>query len=419
MLDSSSVYKSSLGFKISILALGSIATMCTGLVAPILPKIAREYTNLPHYQLVVKFIITMPHLIVLFSTPFLGFLTDKINRKYLLCSAVILYGVAGAACAFINNLYIIIGMRAILGLCMATSLAVTSTLIADCLKGDERSMITGLQTTFFSIATSSMSILGGIVGDINWHYNFFLYLLPTIMVPFAWKYLYEPRNNAEYIKHKEGEKIINDGIVQNNFAISSIYLIAFINMAFYYMIPLQIPFLLDEIGMNSKEISVVLTVETLSCAFFASKYKKWKKNRSFITLCTLAFSLMALSYIIVGITNSYFLIIIAMIVYGVGMGIMMPNNSLWLTYSIGQKNRGIILGGIHTAVYSGKFLSAIVLYPLIRYTSLRLSFVCASFTMIGIAISVLYGSEKINSDSSDAIDPDELKKIDDNNINTD
>ena len=144
-------YKSSLGFKISILALGSIATMCTGLIAPALPKIAREYSHLPHYQLLTKFVITMPHFMVLFLTPFLGFLTDKFNRKYLLCGAVLVYGVAGAACAFVNNLYIIIGMRAILGVCMSTALVVTATLIADCLKGDERSMIMGLQTTFFSI----------------------------------------------------------------------------------------------------------------------------------------------------------------------------------------------------------------------------------------------------------------------------
>ena len=397
-------YKSSLGFKISILALGSIATMCTGLIAPALPKIAREYSHLPHYQLLTKFVITMPHFMVLFLTPFLGFLTDKFNRKYLLCGAVLVYGVAGAACAFVNNLYIIIGMRAILGVCMSTALVVTATLIADCLKGDERSMIMGLQKTFFSIATTTMYGLGGIVADINWHYCFLLYLLPTIMVPFGWKHLYEPRNNADYMAHKESEITDVKHVKQNNAAIASIYVIAFTFMIMQYMIPLQIPFLLDEMGLNSKQISLFLMADVTAVAIFASRYKKWKKNRSFITMCTLSFALMSLGYIIIGLASNYAIIFGALIVCGMAMGIMMPNNGLWLTYSVGVKNRGILFGGLSTAIYSSKSMSAIVLYPLIRYTSLRLSFVFASFTMIVIAISVLYGSEKINSDTNDAID---------------
>jgi hypothetical protein len=94
------------------------------------------------------------------------------------------------------------------------------------------------------------------------------------------------------------------------------------------------------------------------------------------------------------------------------MGIMMPNNSLWLTYSVGVKNRGILFGGLSTAIYSAKSMSAIILYPLIRYASLRLSFIYASFTMIIIAISVLYGAEKINSDTNDAIDNKDKINID-------
>lgn len=407
-------FNSSFGFKLSILALGSISTMCSGIIVSALPMIQREFIDLPYAKLLVRMIITTPHFMVLISAPFMGFLTSKVNRKYLLCGAVVVYGTSGAVCYFIHSLYVIVAMRMILGLCIAITLATTSTLIADCLKGDDRSMITGLQTTFFSIGTVIMAGLGGIVADINWHYNFLLYALPTLMVPFAWKYLYEPRNNVEYLQYKENESASAIFGVQNNAAIVSIYLIAFINTVFYYMIHLQIPFLLDSMGMNAKSISMVLMVETASCAFFASKYKKWKKNRSFITMCTLAFAVMALSYMIVGVTGSYYIILGSMVLYGIGMGTMMPNNSLWITYSIGARNRGLILGGFHSAVYSGKSLSAIILYPLIKYTSLRLSFVCASFSMIGIAISVLYGSEKINPDTKDIFDTKDTNSVLDN-----
>ncbi len=394
----------SFGFKLAVLALGSISTMCSGIIVSALPMIQREFIDLPYAKLLVRMIITTPHFIILISAPFMGFLTSKCNRKYLLCGAVIVYGISGAFCYFVHNLYIIVAMRMILGLCIAVTLATTSTLIADCLKGDDRSMVTGLQTTFFSIGTVIMAGLGGIVADINWHYNFLLYALPMVMVPFAWKYLYEPRNNKEYIQYNNNEIETTVAGTQNNIAIASIYSIAFINTVFYYMIHLQIPFLLDSMGLNAKSISMVLMVETASCAFFASKYKKWKKNRSFIAMCTMAFAIMALGYMIVGVTTNYYIILGAMFLYGIGMGTMMPNNSLWITYSIGVKNRGLILGGFHSAVYSGKSLSALILYPLIKYTSLRLSFVCASFSMIGIAISVFYASERINSKSDDILD---------------
>lgn len=394
------------GLKFSILCLGSIATMCTGLVSPALPFIAKEYSHLPHVNLLVKFIVTIPHLTVLIVSPFIGYLTGRIDRKIFLCGAVIAYGLAGSVCAFVRNLYFIWAMRVVLGVCISIALSCSLTLIADCLRGQERSSVTGLQTTFMSIGTATMYSLGGIVADINWHYNFLLYLLPVLMVPFAWRYLFEPRKKKDFLIHVDTSSGIDiDGpeVDKGKITILSIYFISVMNMVLYYMIPLQLPFLLAEMGMNAKKISLAVTIEVLACAACAAKYKRWKKNRDFISICAIAFATMSISYMLVSVTMQYYLILLAMALYGVGMGIMMPNNSLWVISSVKSSNRGVAVGGLHTSTYSGKFVSALVIYPIVKATSMKTTFMIASILMVISAISISLLSEFLNKKNKNIV----------------
>lgn len=385
-------------FTFIVLILGSIPIMCTGLIAPALPLIAKSYSHIPHYELKVKFIITIPQMVILLSSPIIGLLMNKLNRKNFLCFGVLIYSISGSMCAFVEDINHLLMLRAILGLGAAIALSVALTLIADCLHGAARTAATGLQTTVMSIGTVLTNLIGGVMADIDWRLNFLIYALPALLLPAAWYYLYDPRRAESNMPYDHNEKETGDNFTQNNLTILAVYVISIINMLLYYMIPLQIPFLLYSFGgINAKQIAIALAMETLFCAYFASKYKRWKKNRDFISIAAKAFAIMATSYIIVSVTSNYYIIVIGMAIYGIGMGIMMPNNNLWLVCATKPKNRGLVIGGFNSAIYLGKFSSAIIVHAVARATSLQFSYTAASFIMISLAIIITYGSDYIKT----------------------
>jgi MFS family permease len=59
-----------------------------------------------------------------------------------------------------------------------------------------------------------------------------------------------------------------------------------------------------------------------------------------------------------------------MALVGVGMGLMMPNFSLWLMGFAPLALRGRVIGGLTMAIFIGQFISPLVVVPLLTVTDI-------------------------------------------------
>jgi len=381
--------------KIMLLLLGAIAHMCTGIITPAIPKILKHYESVPHIKLLVKLVVTTPHLSIAICSPIIGLLVFKVNRRLIIMLSLLVYAVAGLMCFWIDDIYVIILSRALLGIAVSIIVTSVTSLIADCFDGSERNTMVGLQTAFMSIGTISFSLISGVVSDLYWKNIFLAYIVPSILIPFVAYFIIDPRwagldvasSNTLDVKsdHKSIVKIF-----QNIPIIWMIYLVAMLHMITYYLIPLQLPLILDALGHNSKEISYITASETLIIGLVAARYRRIKKNRDHSLICLISFSIMAGAFLVISVSYSYLLIMISCLIYGVGMGMMMPNNTLWLISVVNPKNRGIAIGGLTTATYIGKFLSAIVLHMLLEFVLPRTAYIVGSMVMLATGIVVIF-----------------------------
>ena len=228
--------------------------------------------------------------------------------------------------------------------------------------------------------------------------------------PFAWKFLFNP----DVVNHTE-ERIKTDRkIVQNNIAILLVCCINLFVMVMFYMIKLQLPYILysdpainhvslpnffgvaKSFTMNAKLVSVVLTCEVIVTTFVAFKYRRFKANRDFSVMCAMGLSFMALSYIMISKSSNYYMILVSMCVCGMGMGMLMPNSTLWAISITKPEKRPFFIGIFNTSTYAGKFLSPFIAIPLLYFipNNPRLLFEICAIMMFCVAVLSMWMNDK-------------------------
>lgn len=398
--------------KATLLLLSSLSTMCTGVVSPALPIIQRalEAEGATDIGLIVKMMVVVPNVFIAIFAPIFGYIVPKIGKLRLLFIALVVYAISGVSGSFLPTIYHIIFMRAILGITIAGILTVVTTLIADYFDGPERSSLIGMQTMFMSIGSTVYGLTAGVLADIGWRNIFYLYGMAIFYFPLAWKFLFNP----DVVNHTE-ERIKTDRkIIQNNIAILLVCCINLFVMVMFYMIKLQLPYILysdpainhvslpsifgvaKEFTMNAKLVSVVLTCEVVVTTFVAFKYRRFKANRDFSVMCAMGLSFMALSYIMISKSSNYYMILISMCVCGIGMGMLMPNSTLWAISITKPEKRPFFIGIFNTSTYAGKFLSPFIAIPLLYFipNNPRLLFEICAIMMFCVAVLSMWMNDK-------------------------
>ncbi|OOM70713.1 multidrug resistance protein 3 [Clostridium puniceum] len=109
------------------------------------------------------------------STPIYGKLSDLYGRKDILSIGIMIFLIGSFLCGLSQNMYMLIGFRAIQGIGAGAIFTVTYTIIGDVFTLDERPKVQGLIGTVWGIASLIGPLFGGILIDmLSWHWIFFI-----------------------------------------------------------------------------------------------------------------------------------------------------------------------------------------------------------------------------------------------------
>ena len=400
--------------KLTLLALSSLANLCTGAVSPALPLIQKdlEEHGAVDVGLVVKMMVVMPNVFIAIFSPIFGCFADKIGKLRLLFIAMMAYAVSGTAGVYLPTIYHILLSRAVLGVCIAAILTVVTSLMADYFDGPERSSLIGMQTMFMSIGSTVYGFVAGVFADIGWRNIFWLYGMAIVYFPFAVKFLFNPKSSMNNdLGTKTSEKV-----VQNNVAIILVCCVNLFVMVMFYMIKLQLPYMLYNdvainhvnipsftggfhlvsVAINAKLVAICLSCEVIVTTFVAFKYRRFKANRDFAVMCAMGFAFMALSYLMIKHSVNYWMILLSMGVCGAGMGMLMPNSTLWVISITKPEKRPLFIGIFNTSTYAGKFLSPFIAMPLLWLVpkNPRMLFEICAFLMLFVAILAMWANDR-------------------------
>src|SRR5579859_3830969 len=129
------------------LLLGSILpTLAIVSLVPNLPQLFQRFSDVPHHELLVPMIITVPSLCIALFSPVAGAIADFWGRRRMLIGALVAYSILGLVPLLLNDLVYILASRFVVGVAEAAILTAVNALLGDYFVGDERSKWLGIQT---------------------------------------------------------------------------------------------------------------------------------------------------------------------------------------------------------------------------------------------------------------------------------
>lgn len=248
-LNTSSARQATFRREGAVLMLGSSLTIVGAvMVAPILPKLFMEFGPIePRADVLVPLAITGPALTIALFAPLAGWLADRMGRKALLILATVLYAFFGAMPALLDSLSGIVSSRLLFGCAEAAIMTCCAALIADYWKGEQRMKMVNFQVVTIGLMGALFFVIGGALGEKAWRAPFYLYLLPLLLVPFMARILWEPVSVRQQ-QVEQGDDRISVGTLVVG------YLLIFCGMLLNFIVPVQTPVLLVEMGVTSSTL---------------------------------------------------------------------------------------------------------------------------------------------------------------------
>lgn len=143
----------------------------TTIVTTALPTIISKLNGLS----MQSWVFAMYLLTTAVSTPIYGKLSDRVGRKPIFVTGVIVFSLGSFLCGIADNIYYLILFRAIQGIGAGAIMPITFTIIADLFSYEKRSSMLALNNTAWGISALMGPLIGGFIVDkLNWHWIFFI-----------------------------------------------------------------------------------------------------------------------------------------------------------------------------------------------------------------------------------------------------
>ncbi|MEU4570506.1 MFS transporter [Micromonospora sp. NPDC023956] len=169
------------GGLLTVTALSAVASTGYGTFAPAMAELATAYRVGEPAVGVLQGAIAVPGIAL---TVLLGGLSDRLGRGRVALGCLLLFTVAGTACALVDSFGVAVALRAVQGVGFAGLLTIPPTVIGEALTGAARQRGLAVNTFVLTSASTVGPVVGGAVASIGDPRNvFWIYALGVLLVP--------------------------------------------------------------------------------------------------------------------------------------------------------------------------------------------------------------------------------------------
>ena len=364
-----------------VFAVTLMAVLGTSSITPAFPKVVQELGVSSGQVGLLITVFTLPGVLL---TSVWGVLSDRFGRRKILVPSLILFGVAGGACAFARDFELLLMLRTLQGTGAAALGATNVTVIGDLYSGRERTTALGYNSSVLNIGTASYPAIGGALAMFGWYYPF---ALPFLAIPIALLVLFSLRNpephNEQDLKEYVGNiwEHVKDRRVIGLFAGSLVtFIILFGPLLTYLPILMYATF-----GSSPLVIGAVIASASLTTALGSTQVGRLSSYFSEKTLIWTSFVLYAVALCLVPLMPSVGLLLVPTVLFGLAQSLNLPNAFSLLTDAAPQENRGIFISINSTMLRLGQTLG-----PVIMAAAMPLGLGGAYFAAAALAVTMFF-----------------------------
>ncbi|WP_121964109.1 MFS transporter [Myroides sp. N17-2] len=369
----------------TLLLTSSLTIMVGTVIAPSLNEISLHlgFKENPGW------LITLPSLGVVLFAPFAGKLIDKKGAYMMLKWGLIPYAILGFGGAFLNNPYLVILDRILLGAATALIQASATGLIAILFSGKERMKLIAWQGMAIELGGVTFLSIGGVLGELGWKYPFVIYLLGLICST-----LLSISIKKDKTHYKELENPI-ENTNQNKLSKSLICILLFSTLAMilffvaFVSLPLYLPSLFN---YSESETGYFLAYISLIAVLSASQMPNFVKRTSNLLTLSLGFLAFTAGLFCFFISASNTTLFIGGLTMGIGFGFTVPLLNHMTIEESNTQNMGKNLSYYSMAIFGGQFLSSFItqISTEVRFTLLSATIISACTTILLLIMTTKY-----------------------------
>ena len=341
--------------KPTILSLSFLSILSGAAVSPALGRIQQAFPDAS--ELTIQMILTLTPLFIIPFSLLTGRLSLKIKKRHILFVGLTIYLLAGVGGGLMNNIAMILVMRALLGIGTGLISALSLSLIADFYHGNERSTTMGQSSAVATMGGIVLTLLSGWLALFSWRYAFGAYLVSLIALIMVFFFLPEPPSSNHQLSSRPAKLPL--GVYGMGF-------LTILLMIVFYLIPTRIALFLQETNIGDAGQSGI-SIATMNLAAFIVGLafgvirKRLKSSTTILALLALGGGLIALNYV-----QTFPAVLVSLFIAGLGIGTIMPTIFLTTANLVPDELNGPALSITNSSLYLGQFLSPLF-FSLIGY----------------------------------------------------
>lgn len=337
-----------------LLLLGScLPVLGAVLLAPILPRMQEHFADTPGVAVLVPIALTLPALMIALLAPVAGIIADRLGRKPLLIGAMVLYTVCGVLPLWLESLQVIVISRAGIGVAEAAIMTCCTTMMGDYYSGARRERMFALQMVATSLSAAIFIAVGGVLGEHGWRTPFALYGLGLVFLPLMAWLLWEPRAQVVTVTTTAGWAFPWR-------TLAPLYALAFLAGLSLFIVPVQVGYLLNLLHVEgSQQIGMTMGASQFGVLVGALSFRLLRGVPAPRQML-LAFFAAGIGGGLLAVVDSHGLVVIAVLINGLGIGLMMPTLLTWIMAQVDFQQRGRAAGGFTAMFFAGEFASPLV-----------------------------------------------------------
>ncbi|MFQ5815756.1 MAG: MFS transporter [Candidatus Hydrothermarchaeaceae archaeon] len=297
-----------------------MAVIGVALIAPAFPRMAEV---LGVSKASIGLLITAFTLPGVFLATTVGVLSDRYGRKKVLIPSLLLFGLAGGACAFTRDFKVLVLLRVFQGIGASGLASLGTTLIGDIYEGRERADAMGYNASVLSMGTASYPFIGGVLASIAWYYPFYVFFIaiPIGLIVLLYLENPEPEHRPEMRGYLKGAlKSVLNLKAAGAFG-AGVLTFIFLYGAYLTYFPIL---LAEAFHAGPFIIGVLLSAMSITTAIVSSQSGRISSRISQATAIKIAFLLYGLALLILPLMDRLWLFLLPAMIFGTAMGLNIP-----------------------------------------------------------------------------------------------
>ena len=341
---------------LSILSLSLLTVMAGAAVAPALGVIRAHFSG--SNQLFVQMIISVPALFIVITNFIFPRLCRVSGAKTLVMIGLLLYTVGGCAAGFFDNIFVVLIMRAFVGIGVGIIMPLSTGLLSYYYSPEEQAGLMGYSAAMNQMGGVIATLLSGLLANISWRVSFLVYLMGLISIVLCLIYLPNDKITQEGPAEEKSAKGGTAGVFRDNI----VYILAmFLLMSIFFIYPANFAMETVSEGIIPQNYIAVIMASMDFIAFlggllFVSAKKALGGNTKFLApVCFLA------GYLLLAVVGGWAGTLIGSVFIGFANGAGIPFIMTEASMKAGKAAATTVMPLISAALYLAQFVSPVLM----------------------------------------------------------